>query len=40
LHERRNVCFKQFGNSVAVPVIKRIFEKVQSALNDSSLQAA
>src|SRR5699024_11438753 len=30
--------YKQAGNSVVVPVIKRIADNIQSALNDVSLQ--
>jgi DNA (cytosine-5)-methyltransferase 1 len=40
LHERRNVCYKQFGNSVAVPVIRSIFAEIQKCLEGTSLQAA
>jgi DNA (cytosine-5)-methyltransferase 1 len=32
VHPNRNTCFKQFGNAVAVKVIKAIFEKAQNEL--------
>jgi DNA (cytosine-5)-methyltransferase 1 len=40
LHERRNVCYKQFGNSVAVPVVRSIFAEIQKCLEETNLQAA
>ena len=40
LHDRRNVCYKQFGNSVAVPVVRAIFKSIEQALETQSLQAA
>jgi DNA (cytosine-5)-methyltransferase 1 len=40
LHERRNVCYKQFGNSVAVPVVRSIFAEIQKCLEGTNLQAA
>lgn len=32
LHPRPNVCYKQFGNSVVVPVVSHIFKAVQAHL--------
>ena len=40
LHQRRNVSYKQFGNSVAVPVVRRIFVEIQKYLHGLNLQAA
>jgi DNA (cytosine-5)-methyltransferase 1 len=40
LHARRNVCYKQFGNSVAIPVVRQIFAKVQTTLISNSQKAA
>ncbi|MDA7757937.1 DNA cytosine methyltransferase, partial [Opitutales bacterium] len=40
LHSRRNVCYKQFGNSVVIPVVSKIFEEVQITLNNNSQKAA
>ena len=40
LHQRRNVCYKQFGNSVAVPVVRSIFAEIQKCLEETNLQAA
>ena len=40
LHSRRNVCYKQFGNSVAVPVVKKIFQSIEHSLSSHSLRAA
>ena len=40
LHDRRNVCYKQFGNSVAVPVVRAVFKSIEQALETQSLQAA
>ncbi|MEJ6524475.1 MAG: DNA cytosine methyltransferase [Opitutales bacterium] len=40
LHDRRNVCYKQFGNSVAVPVVRAVFKSIEHALETQSLQAA
>lgn len=40
LHARKNVSYKQFGNSVAIPVVRKIFEEVQNRLNNPSQQAA
>jgi DNA (cytosine-5)-methyltransferase 1 len=39
-HDRRNVCYKQFGNSVAVPVVRAVFKSIEQALETQSLQAA
>ena len=40
LHPRQNVCYRQFGNSVAVPVVKRIFQSIERVLDSKTLQAA
>ena len=40
LHKRRNVCYKQFGNSVAIPVVKKIFHEIQKSLLSSKQKAA
>ena len=40
LHERPNVSYKQFGNSVAVPVVREVFKSIEQALETQSLQAA
>ena len=40
LHPRRNVCFKQFGNSVVVPVVKQIFKSIESVWFGDELVAA
>ena len=40
LHDRPNVCYKQFGNSVAVPVVRAVFKSIEQALETQSLQAA
>ena len=40
LHERSNVSYKQFGNSVAVPVVREVFKSIEQALETQSLQAA
>ncbi len=40
LHESRNICYKQFGNSVAIPVVQKIFAEVQKYLSGTQLQAA
>lgn len=40
LHRSRNVSYKQFGNSVAVPVVKKIFESIEHFLRPQSLRAA
>lgn len=40
LHKRRNVCYKQFGNSVAIPVVKKIFNQIQKSLHSSEKKAA
>ena len=40
LHSKRNVCYKQFGNSVAVRVIRLIFEQVERTLRDKDRLAA
>jgi DNA (cytosine-5)-methyltransferase 1 len=40
LHSKRNVCYKQFGNSVAVKVVRSIFEQVQRALRGKDRLAA
>ena len=40
LHDRPNVSYKQFGNSVAVPVVRKIFQSTLRALTESTRQAA
>jgi len=40
IHERRNVSYKQFGNSVAIPVVKRIFQEIQKSLFNAYRKAA
>ena len=40
LHERPNVSYKQFGNSVSVPVVREVFKSIEQALETQSLQAA
>ena len=40
LHDRPNVCYKQFGNSVAVPVVRKIFQLILPKLSGRTLQAA
>jgi DNA (cytosine-5)-methyltransferase 1 len=40
LHPNRNVSYKQFGNSVAVKVVRLIFEQVESLLREKNRLAA
>jgi DNA (cytosine-5)-methyltransferase 1 len=40
LHARRNVCYKQFGNSVAVPVVSKIVASIDRFLGGKSRRAA
>jgi DNA (cytosine-5)-methyltransferase 1 len=40
LHERPNVSYKQFGNSVAVPVVRKVFHSILPMLKNGTLQAA
>ena len=40
LHPRRNVCYKQFGNSVAVPVVSKIVSSIDRHLDGQSRRAA
>ncbi len=40
LHPSQNVSFRQFGNSVVVPVIRKIFESVEDCLEKRNLEAA
>lgn len=40
LHDRPNVCYKQFGNSVAVSVVRKIFQSILPILSGRTLQAA
>ena len=40
LHERRNVCYKHFGNSVVIPVVQKIFEEIEKSLSEAHLKAA
>ena len=39
-HPRRNVCYKQFGNSVAVPVVREIVATIDRFLDGQSRRAA
>ena len=40
LHPRCNVCYKQFGNSVAVPVVGKIVSSIERFLGGQSRRAA
>ena len=40
LHDRRNVSYKHFGNSVAIPVVVKIFKEIQKSLSEAHLKAA
>ena len=40
LHNRRNVCYKLFGNSVVIPVVKKIFQEIEKSLSNINLKAA
>jgi len=40
LHKRRNVCYKLFGNSVVIPVVKKIFKEIEKSLSNIDLKAA
>jgi len=40
LHERRNVCYKHFGNSVVIPVVQKIFNEIDKILSEAHLIAA
>jgi DNA (cytosine-5)-methyltransferase 1 len=40
LHPRRNVCYKQFGNSVAVPVVSKIVASIDRVLDGKFRRAA
>ncbi len=40
LHERRNVCYKQFGNSVTVPVVSKIFSTIIRSIQSIDQKAA
>ena len=40
LHPKRNVCYKQFGNSVAVKVVRSIFASAENALREKNLLVA
>lgn len=40
LHEKANVSYKQFGNSVVVPVVSAILEQIEKALEQSRLKVA
>ena len=40
VHPRQNIAFQQFGNSVAVPVVRAIGDRIKSILNHSSRIAA
>ena len=40
LHDKANVCFKQFGNSVVVPVVSALVDKIEKSLGSTNLKAA
>ena len=40
LHNRRNVCYKLLGNSVVIPVVKKIFQEIEKSLSNIDLKAA
>lgn len=40
LHPRRNVCYKQFGNAVAVQMVRLIFEQIERVLRGKDRLAA
>ena len=40
LHEKTNVCYKQFGNSVVVPVVSALLEEIEKTLKLTPLMAA
>ena len=40
LHEKSNVCYKQFGNSVVVPVVSAVLEEIEKTLRLTPLIAA
>jgi len=40
LHQRFNVCYKQFGNSVVIPVVEAIVKKIEQALFQTNLEMA
>ena len=40
LHDKPNVCFKQFGNSVVVPVVVALVSEIEKSLNSCKLKAA
>ncbi len=40
LHPKPNVCYKQFGNAVAVKVIRSIFQQIEAALKGKNRLAA
>jgi DNA (cytosine-5)-methyltransferase 1 len=40
LHSKPNVCYKQFGNAVAVKMVRLIFTRVERALREKSRLAA
>jgi DNA (cytosine-5)-methyltransferase 1 len=39
-HPRPNVCFKQFGNSVAVPVVRAVWQQIHEVLGVQKMVAA
>ena len=40
LHDRRNVSYKHFGNSVAIPVVAKIFKEIQKKFVGSSFESS
>jgi len=40
LHPRPNVCFQQFGNSVAVPVVRAVVEQIHQVLGVQQMAVA
>ena len=40
MHTSRNVSYKQFGNSVTIPVVQKIFQEIQKTLHNAYRKAA
>ena len=40
VHSKQNIAFQQFGNSVAVPVVRAIGDRIKLILNHYSRKAA
>ena len=40
LHEKINVSYKQFGNSVVVPLVSSIIAQIEKAWEQTKLKAA